>query len=90
MKYEIIILVGYLLIINLVAFCLMGEDKRRAKKKLWRIAERTLFLVSLLGGSMGGLCGMYYFRHKTKHWQFRIGFPVILCAQVAVGVWIVV
>lgn len=88
MKYEMIILIGYVVIINIVAFLLMYEDKRRAKKKLWRISERTLFTAALLGGSIGGLCGMYYFRHKTKHWQFRIGFPVILCVQVALAVWI--
>ena len=88
MKYEIIILAGYLLLINLAAFGLMGEDKRRAKKKLWRISERTLFVAALLGGSVGGLLGMYCFRHKTKHWQFRIGFPVILCVQVVLAAWL--
>lgn len=88
MKYEIIILVGYFVIINIVAFVLMYEDKRRAKKNLWRISERTLFVAPLLGGSIGGLCGMYFFRHKTKHWYFRIGFPVILCVQVVLTVWV--
>ena len=87
MKYEMIIL-AYLLVINIVAFVLMYEDKRRARKKLWRISERTLFTAALLGGSIGGLCGMYFFRHKTKHWYFRIGFPVILCAQIALAVWV--
>ena len=87
MKFEIIILT-YLFVINIVAFILMYEDKRRARKNLWRISERTLFVAALLGGSFGGLCGMYFFRHKTKHWQFRIGFPVILCVQVAVAVWV--
>ena len=60
MKYEMIIL-AYLLVINIVAFVLMYEDKRRARKKLWRISERTLFTAALLGGSIGGLCGMYFF-----------------------------
>ena len=87
MKFEMIIL-AYLLVINIVAFVLMYEDKRRARKKLWRISERTLFTAALLGGSIGGLCGMYFFRHKTKHWYFRIGFPVILCAQIVLAVWI--
>ena len=87
MKYEMIIL-AYLLVINIVAFVLMYEDKRRARKKLWRISERTLFTAALLGGSIGGLCGMYFFRHKTKHWYFRLGFPAILCVQVALLVWV--
>ena len=88
MKYEMIIVLGYFVIINIVAFVLMYEDKRRARKNLWRISERTLFTAALLGGSIGGLCGMYFFRHKTKHWYFRIGFPVILCAQIALAVWV--
>ena len=88
MNYEMIILVGYFVVINIVAFLLMGEDKRRAKENLWRISERTLFIAALLGGSIGGLCGMYLFRHKTKHWYFRIGFPVIVCVQVALAVWV--
>ena len=87
MKFEMIIL-AYLLVINIVAFVLMYEDKRRARKNLWRISERTLFVASLIGGSIGGLCGMYFFRHKTKHWYFRIGFPVILCVQIVLAVWI--
>ena len=85
-KYNVLIV--YFIVINIIAFLLMGEDKRRAKQKLWRISEKTLFAVALLGGSFGGLCGMYFFRHKTKHWYFRIGFLVILCVQVALVVWI--
>lgn len=88
MRYEIMILIGYVVIINIVALVLMGEDKRRARKNLWRISERMLFVAALIGGSIGGLFGMYCFRHKTKHWQFRIGFPVILCVQIALAVWI--
>ena len=88
MEIKISILIVYFIVINIVAFLLMGEDKRRAKKKLWRISERTLFAAALLGGSIGGLCGMYFFRHKTKHWYFRIGFPVILCVQVVLAMWI--
>ena len=88
MEVKFSVLMIYVIVINIVAFLLMGEDKRRAKKKLWRISERTLFLAALLGGSIGGLCGMYFFRHKTKHWYFRIGFLVILCVQVALVMWI--
>ncbi len=73
---------GYLLLCNLLGFCLMGVDKFRAKRHLWRIRERTLFLCSLLGGSLGTWAGMYVFHHKTRHWYFVIGMPTILIAQV--------
>ena len=77
----------YLLLINLVALVVYGVDKRRAKKGKWRISEKTLFLVALIGGSVGAIAGMYLFRHKTKHWYFRIGLPVILAAQLALLAW---
>ena len=79
----------YLLIVNLWAFALMGIDKRRAKKDLWRIKERTLFLPVLLGGGVGGILGMKMFHHKTKHWYFRFGMPAILVLQIAaaIAVW---
>ena len=74
-KYGIII---YLIIVNVTAFTLMGADKAKARKHLWRISEKTLFLSALLGGSIGTNIGMYFFHHKTKHWYFVIGMPVIL------------
>ena len=73
----------YLLIVNLWAFALMGIDKRRAKKDVWRVKEKTLFLPVLLGGGVGGILGMKTFRHKTKHWYFRFGFPAILILELA-------
>ena len=79
----------YLLAVNLWAFALMGIDKRRAKKDLWRIKERTLFLPVLLGGGVGGILGMKVFRHKTKHWYFRFGFPAILILEIAGVLWLV-
>lgn len=78
----------YLLLINLVALVVYGVDKRRAKKGKWRISEKTLFLVALIGGSVGAIAGMYLFRHKTKHWYFRIGLPVILVAQLVLTGWL--
>lgn len=68
----------YLAAVNLAAFSAMWIDKRRAKRNLWRIRERTLFLLALMGGSIGALTGMYLFRHKTKHPQFVWGMPAIL------------
>ena len=82
------ILILYLILINLAAWGLMGADKYRARKHAWRIPERTLFAVALLGGSLGAILGMYLWRHKTKHWYFVIGMPLILVAQILVCVWI--
>ncbi|MCR4896704.1 MAG: DUF1294 domain-containing protein [Lachnospiraceae bacterium] len=73
----------YFLFLNVVGLVSMADDKRRAKRNLWRIPERTLFLIALLGGSIGSLAGMYLFRHKTKHPRFVIGMPVILLLQVS-------
>ena len=71
----------YLVCINLAAFVLMGLDKRRARYRQWRIPEKLLFLAALLGGSAGAWAGMYVFRHKTRHWYFVVGMPVILLVQ---------
>lgn len=76
------IVIGYLTIINAIAFALMLADKARARKNLWRIPERTLFTAAILGGSVGSLLGMHLARHKTKHLKFVIGIPVILVIQV--------
>ena len=70
------------LAMNIAAFVLMGLDKARAKKGAWRIPEATLLLVTALMGGLGGTAGMFFFRHKTKHWYFRIGFPLLLAAQI--------
>ncbi len=75
----------YLLVINVVAFCLYGLDKWKAKHNRWRISEATLILSAVIGGSLGAFCGMNLFRHKTKHKKFMIGVPVILVIQIAVG-----
>ena len=81
---RISILLFYLLIVNAAGFILMLVDKIKAKKNLWRIPEATLFLVAAIGGSIGSLLGMYTFRHKTKHWYFKFGFPALLMIQLAV------
>ena len=78
----------YLLIVTIIAFCLMGIDKMQAKKKKWRIPEKTLFLSAVLGGSIGANAGMQVFRHKTKHMSFVIGMPAILILQIALGIFL--
>ena len=72
----------YLIAVNVLAFVLMGIDKRRAKQNAWRIPEKTLFLPAILGGALGGVAGMRLFHHKTRHWYFVIGMPVILILQI--------
>lgn len=81
---------AYLLAVNLWAFGLMWLDKRRARAGGRRIRERTLFLSALAGGGLGALLGMWLFRHKTKHWYFVVGIPLILAAELAGAVWLAV
>ena len=76
------ILCTYLVLINAAAFVLMLVDKLKAKKGAWRIPERTLIGIALIGGSIGAISGMNLFRHKTKHLKFSIGLPVILAIQI--------
>ena len=78
----------WLAVINLLTFLVYGADKRRARKGKWRVPEKTLFLLPLLGGSIGALLGMRVFHHKTKHWYFVWGIPAILLAQIALAGWI--
>lgn len=72
---------GYVVAINIIGFFVMGMDKWKARTNRWRIPEKTLFAVSILGGSIGTLVGMHVFHHKTKHWYFRVGMPLILILQ---------
>ena len=72
----------YLLAINLITFSAMYIDKRKAKKGKWRIKESTLFTLVALGGGIGGIAGMYTFKHKNKKTRFIIGFPAILIIEI--------
>ena len=62
----------------------MYIDKKRAIKNKWRIPEKNLFIIAALGGSIGSIAGMHLFRHKTKHWYFKFGMPVILICQIII------
>ncbi len=73
----------YLVLISVVTFSCFGIDKWKAAKHKWRIKEATLILLCCIGGSIGGLAGMYLFHHKTRKPLFFIGVPVILIIQVA-------
>ena len=76
------LILAYLLIINTLAFILYGIDKWRARHNAWRIPEATLFLVAIIGGSIGSLLGMRIWHHKTRHLSFVIGIPAILIFQI--------
>ncbi|CAM4244108.1 membrane protein [Bacillus manliponensis] len=67
----------YLIGINIIAFIMMGRDKRKAKKKEWRTSENMLFFVAAIGGAIGAWLGMYVFRHKTNKYKFMIGMPLL-------------
>ena len=71
------------LVMSVAAVILMGVDKARAKRGAWRIPEATLFLFAALMGGVGGTLGMFFFRHKTKQWYFRLGFPALAAVQLA-------
>ena len=78
----------YLIVMNLIGLAVMAMDKSKARHHAWRIPEKTLFLVSILGGSVGTWAGMYLFHHKTKHWYFVVGMPAILILQICIAVLI--
>ena len=80
----ITLIVVYLVVINLISFTTMGVDKSKARKRSWRIPESTLFVLALIGGSIGSIVGMHLFRHKTNHWYFLYGMPAILIIQILI------
>jgi uncharacterized membrane protein YsdA (DUF1294 family) len=82
-NYSFYLILAYFVILNLLGFLLMGVDKMRAKNGAWRISERNLLIVALLGGGIGSLIGMYTFRHKTKHLKFRVIVPFAAVLTVA-------
>lgn len=77
----------YVLIINLIGFFIMGIDKFKAKKGFWRTPEKTIFTITLLGGGIGTVTGMYLFRHKTKKMKFTIGLPTILISEIVLIIY---
>ena len=76
------IIIGYVIVINIITLVMFGIDKWKAKHNKWRIPEATLLTFSAVGGSIGALCGMRLFHHKTLHKKFYIGVPIILVLQI--------
>lgn len=79
-------IIMYLIAVNLLAFICFGIDKQKAKTHQWRISEKTLLGIAICGGSLGAICGMRIFRHKTRHTKFAVGLPVILLIQAVAAV----
>ena len=80
--------VACLLVINIVAFAVYGWDKLCAKRGMWRVPEKILLLLAILGGSVGAMAGMAFFRHKTQHLKFRYGVPLILILQIVALIYL--
>ena len=72
----------FIAVMNLAAFGLMAYDKKCARRGKWRVPERRLFLFTACFGGLGGVAGMFLLRHKTKHWYFRVFFPLFLILQI--------
>ena len=68
----------------------MYVDKQKAKKHKWRIPEKTLLYITLLGGGIGTTIGMYMFRHKTQKIGFIIGFPTITIVEIIFIVYYII
>jgi uncharacterized membrane protein YsdA (DUF1294 family) len=79
-----IYIIVYVLFVNLVALITMYNDKQKAKRNEWRVPEKTLWILSFIGGAIGIFLGMKVFRHKTKHASFRFGVPIIILAQLTI------
>ena len=79
----------YYLCVNLLAFVCFGIDKYKARNQFWRIPEKVLLTLALIGGGVGALAGMHIFHHKTRKLLFRIGVPAALIFHVCLLVWYV-
>ena len=81
------LLAVYLIFVNFIAFVLMGVDKQRARRHAFRVPETVLFAFALCGGSIGAICGMWLYAHKTQKKRFVFGLPLILLIQILLVVF---
>lgn len=82
------VILYYLITMNVLGFLFMGLDKWKAKNRAWRIPEATLLLIAALGGAVGSMIGMHLFHHKTRHWYFLYGIPVMLVIHILLGLFV--
>ncbi|MCX7711273.1 MAG: DUF1294 domain-containing protein [Clostridia bacterium] len=75
--------------INIIGFIIVGVDKYKARYRMWRIPERTFFVIGIIGGCPGVYAGLLLFRHKIQKWYFMYGFPFIFFLQLLLIIWIV-
>jgi len=78
------IIIIYFIIINIITFFYFGLDKTRSELSKRRISERMLWFLTAIGGSIGALAGIKFFRHKTKKISFQAGIAVILAIQILI------
>ncbi len=79
----LIVMLAAAAVMSLVSFFMMRYDKQCAKQGKRRVPEKTLFLAAALFGAAGGTAAMFIFRHKTKHWYFKLFFPLMMVVQAA-------
>ena len=82
------VIIYYLIGINIVAFMVYGLDKLLAKLQSWRVPELWLLIFAAAGGSVGAYLAMQLFRHKTLHWRFRLGVPLLFILQAALVLYL--
>jgi uncharacterized membrane protein YsdA (DUF1294 family) len=82
------ILYLYAVVINIIGFIIMGRDKRKAERHEYRISERVLWQVAIVGGSVGAFLGMKVYRHKTKHKRFSTGIPLLVMLHCLLFIWL--
>jgi len=82
-----ILLIGFYIVMSIIAFFTMGHDKAAARASKRRVPERTLWKLAIIGGGLGAYLGMITYRHKTKHMSFRIGFTLLAIAQIIFLIW---
>ncbi|WP_328286281.1 DUF1294 domain-containing protein, partial [Peribacillus psychrosaccharolyticus] len=80
----------YAVVINVLAYFTMGIDKKRAQNHQYRISERTLWVLAWIGGATGAFAGMKKFRHKTKHFAFKWGFPALMIIQLVLVGYVII
>lgn len=85
MKY----LTCYIIFINIIAFFIVFIDKQKAKNGKYRISEKALFILALIGGSIGTYSSMLIFRHKTKKWYFMTGIPFIIIIKIIIAYYLI-